>query len=292
MKRHSRDSQILEYEGRKVGLAEFGDLSGFPIFFFHGWPSSRLQGELNGASAERCGVRLICLDRPGIGLSDSVEQRRLEDWPPLVEFVAKELNLERYSALGVSGGGPYAVACAAACGEGLYKAMTVSGAVSLADPEEQKWLHPAYRHLLKLRRRFPWALGPALKMGKWVGTLPDEHWLVKRLVQEMAEPDRECLQELGLSFAEMSVAFCESMRQGTRGVITDSDIYLQDWPYDLGKIRNLLIWHGHDDVNLPIELAQSLAARAPHAEARYFENEGHYSLPLRRSDEILRELVP
>lgn len=33
-------------DGRLLGYAEYGDLDGKPVFFFHGWPGSRLQARL------------------------------------------------------------------------------------------------------------------------------------------------------------------------------------------------------------------------------------------------------
>ena len=63
-------------------------------------------------AAARLGVRLILPDRPGIGLSDFKPGRAILDWPADVLALADALNLPRFALMGLSGGGPYAAACA------------------------------------------------------------------------------------------------------------------------------------------------------------------------------------
>jgi len=40
-----------------------------------------------------------------------------------------------------------------------------------------------------------------------------------------------------------------------------------------------------------VQIAQSVAQRLPNCTARYVEDEGHYSLPIRRVREILADLI-
>ena len=82
------------------------------LFFFHGFPSSRLEGAGVDKLVRRHNIRLISVDRPGFGLSTFQPGRRILDWPTDVEALATHLNLKRFAVLGGSGGGPYAVACA------------------------------------------------------------------------------------------------------------------------------------------------------------------------------------
>jgi pimeloyl-ACP methyl ester carboxylesterase len=91
-------------DGRRLGYAEWGDL--------HGWPGSRVEGRLGDGPAKVKGVRMIALDRPGMGLSDYQRRRSLVDWPDDVIQVAVALGLDRFAVLGISGGTPYAAACA------------------------------------------------------------------------------------------------------------------------------------------------------------------------------------
>src|SRR5438067_1645721 len=105
--------EVILRDGRRLGFAEYGDGQGEPAFYFHGWPSSRLEAAPADPLAREFGVRLIATDRPGHGLSDFKPRRRLEDWPTDVEELADKLGIEKFAVIGNSGGAPYAVACGA-----------------------------------------------------------------------------------------------------------------------------------------------------------------------------------
>ncbi len=68
-------------DGRLLGYAVYGDPEGWPIFYFHGFPGSRLEAQLADRVAARMGIRLIALDRPGFGLSDFKPRRTIFEWP-------------------------------------------------------------------------------------------------------------------------------------------------------------------------------------------------------------------
>jgi len=59
------------------------------------------------------GLRVIAPDRPGLGESSFVEGRKLLDWPADVAVLMDRLGVDRFILLGVSGGTPYSLACAA-----------------------------------------------------------------------------------------------------------------------------------------------------------------------------------
>lgn len=117
-------------DGRKLGYDERGALDGKPLFYLHGSPSSRVESELyvSDELLHSLGVHLIAVDRPGMGLSDFQPNRHLLDWSNDVIAFADHLNLERFSILAYSLGGPYGMACAHAIPERLTKVGIVSGA--------------------------------------------------------------------------------------------------------------------------------------------------------------------
>lgn len=88
-------------------VPKWGDPGGRPLLYFHGWPGSR-EGRLGGEAAKAKGVRMIALDRPGMGLSDYQLRRSLVDWPDDVIQVTAALGLDRFAMLGISTGTPYA----------------------------------------------------------------------------------------------------------------------------------------------------------------------------------------
>src|ERR1035441_6500144 len=104
-------------DGRDIGWLELGEPDGAPVFAFHGTPGSRLQLTIDETAIGDAGVRLVCPDRPGYGLSTFQPGRRLVDWPGDVAHLADHLGIGRFAVMGISGGGPHAAACAAMLGE-------------------------------------------------------------------------------------------------------------------------------------------------------------------------------
>ena len=103
------DHTIQLSDGRIVGVASAGKIDAPPIFHFHGNGSSRIEVRMMAETAARVGVRLIGLDRPGIGLSDARPGFRILDWPHIVADVADQLGIESFAVEGISGGGVYAL---------------------------------------------------------------------------------------------------------------------------------------------------------------------------------------
>jgi len=66
------DGTIRLKDGRLLGYAEYGDRQGRPVFFFHGTPGSRRMRHPDDQMAKAARVRLITVDRPGYGTSDSL----------------------------------------------------------------------------------------------------------------------------------------------------------------------------------------------------------------------------
>ncbi|MFR5111568.1 MAG: alpha/beta fold hydrolase [[Clostridium] leptum] len=92
-------------DGRRLGYLECGDPKGKPVLCFHGYPGSRLDFRWLEQAAGNRGLKLIAVDRPGIGLSDPVEPRSLTDFGGDIEELMERLRLKRPVVMGVSGGG-------------------------------------------------------------------------------------------------------------------------------------------------------------------------------------------
>src|SRR3954463_13187469 len=92
--------------GSTIAVSEYGDPAGAPVFFCHGWPSSRTMAELAHEAGRDLGMRMFSPDRPGIRISAFQSNRKLIDWPPLMEEIADQLGIERFRILAISGGAP------------------------------------------------------------------------------------------------------------------------------------------------------------------------------------------
>src|SRR5260370_16845179 len=69
------------HDGRMLGYAEYGPGEGTPLFYFHGYPGARLEAGFLAKAAAQAGLRLIGVDRPGMGLSSFQAGRPFFDWP-------------------------------------------------------------------------------------------------------------------------------------------------------------------------------------------------------------------
>ena len=133
---------------RQLTYAEYGDPNRHPVLYFHGGISCWLEPLLWGnETIRRLGLRLIAPDRPGVGQSDFQSNRSFSDWLKDIEFLSAVLNLDRFSVLGISGGGGYAIACAAKIPARLHTTVIASGA----------WQANAIKYYPKATR-FAWML--------------------------------------------------------------------------------------------------------------------------------------
>src|SRR5690242_10013367 len=150
-------------DGRRLAYVERGDPRGFPIVHHHGMPGSRLQHEASDEYYRFHGVRLITPDRPGYGMSDRHRGATLADWPHDVRDLMDWLEIPRFGVTALSGGGIYALACAALLPE------RVSGVVTTGCPAPMQ-IEGAFRGMRFLTRAGVWIAGHTpwlLAAGAW-----------------------------------------------------------------------------------------------------------------------------
>jgi pimeloyl-ACP methyl ester carboxylesterase len=279
-------------DGRRLGYNSYGPPDGRPVFYFHGSPSSRVEAALfyEEAFLERLGVRLVAVDRPGMGLSDFLPNRRLLDWPTDLIALADRLEMERFAILAYSLGGPYGLACARAIPARLTRVGIVSGAAAFQNPAAMGEINPGTRRYLELPRQNPLAFRLMLGMMR-LSAMYFPGWMAKNASAMLPEADKPVVArpEVQEKFMEM---VREALRQGSRGAFQESLLAVTDWGFELGEIHlPILLWHGEADQNIPVSMARLTAEGLPDCQARFFEGEGHLSLFYRLRAEILQALI-
>lgn len=283
------EKQLVLPDGGVLGYSEFGDPAGRPVFFLHGWPSSKVQALPADASARELGLRLIAVDRPGIGASSPASDRSPPAVARRVGALADALGLERFGVLGVSGGAPHAHACAHCFPE----RVVVNGICCGVPPPEyfvnHTELHPVYRILITLQRSMPWAVRIILEVARiYIQLLPANYGLLL-LRWLLPPPDRRALRGQGAEWAFLSAR--DGFRQGTGQVAEDARTYLEPWGFDpAASSVPTHFWHGERDRNIPLSSVRPLLKSMLHARVTLFEEEAHYSLPLNQIHHILRDL--
>jgi pimeloyl-ACP methyl ester carboxylesterase len=289
----TRQKFVTLHGGAVVALQEYGDVDGTPVIFCHGWPSSCTMAQLTDEPARELGIRIISPDRPGISGSSLQADRKLADWPRVLEGVLDHLGIGEFRALAVSGGAPYAYATAATMPERLRAIAIVCGAIPMAELEDRSGLLPLYRWMLALYRSRPQLLRRLFRMARPILALrPPVRLRPLFLKVLMLRPcDAESLRD-----AAAFEAIFESQRRAWRGsaegVMADAQIYAQPWGFSLEDIRvPVRLWHGTQDRAFSVRLAEEVAKRLPDCNARFVDNAGHYSLPIRYMREILKDLI-
>lgn len=270
------DQRLRLRDGRWLGYRETGDPNGTPVLFFHGFGTTRVVCPPDEPACEQ-GIRLIALDRPGIGLSTPQPGRRLLDWPDDVGEAADQLELDRFSVVGWSGGGPYALACCLRLGERVTALALVSAAAPLAGTTEPGYLRRFDRNAIRVAGRAPWVIRVA--MWHWGrAQRHDAEGFFDKSVADMCAADQEALSEPGLR-GTMIQNSEELFRQGGRGMYDEALVLARPWGFQLSEISAPVdIWHGMQDKTVPIAMARHLAASIPGAKLRMFPDEGHHLL--------------
>jgi pimeloyl-ACP methyl ester carboxylesterase len=284
------DHQISLQDGRLLGYREIGAPQGKPVFYFHGFPGSRLEVTLAEKLAHELGIKLIGVDRPGYGLSHYQTHRTLPDWPKDIAALADSLGIPRFTVIGVSGGGPYAASCAWKIPERLRSVGIVSGLGPLRRPGALEEMPPINRWGLLLTMRAPFLAGFLFRIAAFVLRNLSGH-VVRHVAGKVKEPDREFLNRNETAHA-LANSFRESVRQGFRGPYHDLILYSRPWGFRLEDISTPVhLWHGMLDVIVPPAMGQDMAGAIPQCRSFFFEDEGHFSLLLNRFQDILHTLI-
>jgi pimeloyl-ACP methyl ester carboxylesterase len=268
---------------RRMAWSEWGPADGTPVLFSPGAATSSLLGFATGV-VERLGVRLIAVDRPGLGGSDPAAGRTLLDTATDVRALAAALALERPAMVGFSQGAPLALACAAA---GAISAVAVvSGTDELAGPVLRGMLPPQVRQLVELAEADPPA-AEAMFRGMMTPAM------LKEMVRSASpEVDRAVYLEATFAAAFAS-ALDEGFVQGPDGYARDTLLVMQRWPFNPAEIRQPVhLWYGSVDASPfhSLDFGASLARRIPGAARTVVDGAGG-SILWTHGTEILESLL-
>jgi pimeloyl-ACP methyl ester carboxylesterase len=278
-------------DGRKLCYAEYGDPNGKPIFEFHGNPSSRLGSMLFDEAARRLGIRVIGIDRPGMGLSDYRPGRKLLDWPDDVLKLAEALKIDRFPIVGGSGGVPSVLACAYKIPGRLTSVGVLFGPRPLGTPGATDGWSRSKRIQAFLGRNGPLWIG-SLAMSVFARVMrrnPDG--ALSKMFKELPQSDKEAFKQPNVRQQYIDT-IRETFRSGARGIALDYALSMKPWGFRLEDISiEVHLWHGEDDTVVPPAMGRYLAEAIPNCHARFLPNEGHFSLLPNHVDEILGVLV-
>ena len=234
------DATLVLADGRTLAYAEIGATEpGAPVVvYFHGAPTSRLDPLIFEADLVALGAKTVSVDRPGYGGSSPNPGRTITDHVDDVLALVDHLGVDRFAVLGVSSGGPYAVAAAGRCGTRVTKAAVVAGASDFG--WDGAWDDYEPNEAVIMRE-------------------PDEDAAVRATEQlfgadgsgffagDMPEVETAAMADLGAGDA-MFNSVIEGFKQGIDGYARDIWQQGRPWTWDLGAITApVLVYHGDAD---------------------------------------------
>ena len=268
--------QRFELSDRRImGFAVYGDEDGYPVVICHGTPGSRLMLQIAEPPANGLGLRLIVPDRPGYGLSSAHSYDRLLDWPKDLADLVNSLGHEQFAVVGISGGGPFALAAAYDLEDRISQIQVISSLAPLDQEEVYSHLDARQRVITRAVRRNSMMLRSILQVaGKGLPNLPDP--LLQR-VMRFAPGANGPLSMNASARQSMADSFREAFRHGGSGLANDLALFNRSWGFSVKDINlPVQLWHGEDDAVVPVIMGRYLADRLPNCEATFIPDAGHY----------------
>lgn len=271
-------------DGRRLAFEQQGPDDGVPVVALHGLPGSRLQRHPDSGIAARLGARLLTFDRPGFGASDWQSYRRLNDLADDLASLADALGIGRFVLAGISGGGPYACACAAA----LPERVAALGLISSIGPPGSMTEHGPIAATFGIVRQ-PALLRTLLEpLCLWPRHAPRLY--LRMLARAMNAHDAVILRRAAVRDMFASDLRC-GLAQGARAFARDLALETAPWHVNLADIRApTRVWHGTDDRMVPASASRALARAIPAARLELYRDEGHFMV-LDHWETMLRELL-
>jgi pimeloyl-ACP methyl ester carboxylesterase len=285
------EGTIRVRDGRQLGVAEYGPVDGTPIVWFHGTPGARRQipDEARVIAAAE-GYRIIGIDRPGVGLSTPHLYDHLVELVPDLEIVLDRLGIDRFAVIGLSGGGPYALATACLLGERVRTVGILGGVVPSRGPLAVSGglvgfaVH--FASLLPLVRR-PMAYGLT---GMVRAIKPLGHQALVLYSRVSPAGDRAVLER-----PEIEAMFLDDLStnggRSMQAFVDDAILFTREWGFDPRDVRqHITWWHGDADHIVPFAHAQHLVPLLQDAELRVRHGESHLG-GLGAAHEVLQTLA-
>ncbi len=285
------EGNIAIERDRQIGFAEFGDPQGRPFFWLHGTPGARRQIPAEArVYAEQQGIRLIGVDRPGIGSSTPHQYGTVSDFGHDLHVVADILGIDRFAVIGLSGGGPYSLACAATMPDRVVTVAVLGGVAPTRGPDAVG--------------------GGAMTLGNLVAPVLEVAGLpvrlaavtLIRLIRPVATTALELYAALSpegdrrlLGRPEFKAMFLDDLLNGSRkqmaAPFADIVVFARSWGFRLQEVKvPVHWWHGDRDHIIPFAHGEQCVGALPDAKLYVIPGESHLA-GLGRAEEILRTVM-
>lgn len=272
------EGRVSLTDGRHLGFAEFGRPGGPTVLWFHGTPGARRQVPPRAREmAQEQGLRVVGIERPGVGASTPHLYDSYADWADDIRELTDQLGVDRFAAVGLSGGGPYVLACASALPDRVVAGAVLGGVAPMHGEDAVDGATAAVRLLDRFsgvvtatRNPFGLGLGVAVQL-----LTPFSSRAFDLATSLFPEGDRRVFER-----PEMKAMFIDDLsrgsRSGLRSLLYDAILMTRPWGFALRDITvPIRFWHGDADPIVPLAHAQHMAAAVSDSELRIRPGESH-----------------
>ena len=239
----------------------------------HGTLGGRLVRHVQG-EYERNRLRVVTYDRPGFGGSTRQPGRSFADGAQDILAIADHLELDAFAVVGVSGGGPYALAVAAMSPGRVSRCATIVSGLPLGELDDDLVAD------LTPEDRDEWQ---TMVAGGETYLLSEYEKVLAWLDEFEAEPASEA------SVAEHQMVvegFKDALSAGPYGYVDDCLADLQPYGFSLSDVTApTVIMLAREDEGVPATHAEWLMQRLPDADLQWVDG-GHFG-PRQAADEQL-----
>ena len=285
-----KDCVVALGDGRRIGFIEYGEPDGLPIFLLHGTPGSRVFGLENEPIVSHEKLRIITPERPGYGLSSPLDTRSISDFSRDIEELANFLGIEKFHVTGVSGGGPYVLACASHLANRVLSASLIASASPMQTEGFFDGMSIGNKVAFLMSKYVPWLFKPIYRFAaNYYRNNPEK--MLDGLKPQLCEWDKTVLEEMAKTgqVNGLTEHIREACRQEYRAAYTDLYLVSRSWGVDYSKITcPIYMWHGESDTLVPIAPAKAFATKLPNCQCHFIEDGGHLLL---ESDVVGRRII-
>lgn len=263
--------------GRRLHYAEYGAPTGALVLYFHGTPGSHLEVGLIDEELHESGIRLLSIDRPGMGYSTYYGGRRITDWPCDVEDFLAVIGSgdEPFGVIALSGGAPYGLAVARAMPERVKHLALVSGHTPPCAP-----VTPGNSDdVIELIRSRP-------RLGRFGLKLVDRRLerrpekAVQKVVNSWSAADRKLVCSDPLLYRRLLANLHQATACGVDGVARDVALLGSCWGFEVSEAASvpISIWQGGCDRIVTPSMAHYFHERLPGSELTIDPRAGHVTM--------------
>jgi pimeloyl-ACP methyl ester carboxylesterase len=278
---------VTTKDRRNLTYLDVGDPNGPLIIHNHGGPSSRLEARFFSSVALKYRLRLICVDRPGIGRSSPKRDLTFSGWADDLNTIADDLGYQEFGVTGWSGGGPSALAAAAYIDPARLRHVSyIAGAAYGAFGDN--WAADRLSKADALGGWLALRFRPGFRLMYAVLGIDAKYFrksFIKQVRRGVNDYDARILlqRDFADAFSEMSA---ECFAQGSDGLVREGEMTYRRWPFDVGAIeRRVHVWQGLDDELVPASINKPVAERMPGAVWHPVPGAGHF-VAIGAADEV------